>query len=112
MTTARTKFANLHNPFTGESTRKPPKSIDPGRLCVADDPLPRRKRSPVHKYDALFGGMSPGQCVVCPPDDVSKIAHAAATWIKRKGKSEVLRVRSIKRYEDTDTGRVWLLARE
>lgn len=86
--------------------------VDMAVLQVTSDPLPQIKRNPVYKYDLLFAGMKPGQCIKCPSKYVQRMQHALVTWIKRRGKWEELHVRSIKRYEDTDEGRVWLLTRE
>ncbi len=120
MTKTATQFATSVNPFTGQAanqpkrrnypaTRGPSKEVDLSLLSIASDPVPTKKTLPVHKYDALFSSMQPGQCVVCPTEYVSKIEHALRAWIKRNGKDKELRPRRIERYDGGDTGRVWLL---
>lgn len=82
--------------------------IDPDALKIAADPLPpgRAKRD---KYADLWAKLKPGQCVVCEPEHVGRIAGALKKHVESAGLD--CHVRLTKRYTD-GKGRVWLLQNE
>jgi hypothetical protein len=101
----KTKFVRRQNPFTGESTLR---KIEPADITVSNDPLPGR-RIQSYKYDDTFNAMTPGQCIVCPPEATGTLGNAMRHWIERQGRQDELCVRSVRRYPGDGNGRVWLL---
>jgi hypothetical protein len=101
----------LHGSFPGKQRRKnkPSISIDPITLSICNDELPAaRAKVAEHKYDELFDSMTPGQALKCESKDVGRISGAMRDYIERHKLRDHI-VRTTKNYEDTGTGRVWLL---
>jgi hypothetical protein len=114
--TTSTTFAGK-NPFTGQPVAPAAKAkkikqsfapVDLATLRIASDPLPERRATPGLKYEALFSQLQVGQCIVCAPDETSKLGHALNTWLQVKGRNNA--VKTCSRYETDQQGRVWLLA--
>lgn len=128
----RTSFANNINPFTGEKVPMPaeiskeparhvaaaPKKSRPAKkrrpsvrvedLVLGSDPLPTVRQNFTYKYDEKFSRMKFGSSLKCPQAYVSSTASALRAYLKRQGKTGV--VKSCEQYEnDPVNGRIWLL---
>ena len=90
-------------------TNKPSTMIDPNSLVICDDKFPEaRANSTEYKYDAKFAKMKPGQALECKPADIGRVSGALRNYIERHKMRDHV-VRSTKDYEQTGTGRVWLM---
>lgn len=105
MNSPKTKFYK-RNPFTGEPLVKT-RYVPAEKLTIASDPLPEGKAKITNKYHDVFSKLKHGQCVICEPDDVQRVAKALRGWMtdeKVKGQ-----IRSTKLYEKDGKGRVWMM---
>ena len=102
----KTTFAGKTNPFTGVSTVTNSVFMNPATLKISDDEIPSGRVSTANKYEPVFGKMKWGQCVICQPVDVGKVAGAMRKYLSR-GKGG--KVRSVSRYPLDRLGRVWMM---
>lgn len=96
--------------WIGGNPLKPKKKSQPvvvDSLEIVNDPLPAARAKIGLKYEAIFAKMKPGQAIKCKPEEAGKIGHALNTWLKRSGRPGI--VKTCRRYETDDMGRVWLL---
>ena len=57
-------------------------AVDTGALRIADEPYVRpRKVAGASKYLEIFEALQENQRIVCPPDDVHRIASALRKWL-------------------------------
>lgn len=106
MSNVQTKF-NKVNPFTGEKVSKA-KYVPAEKLVIASDPLPEGRAKVTNKYQEVFEKLEYGQCLICEPEDVTRVARAMRVFLDKnymKGQ-----VRTAKNYEKDGKGRVWLMA--
>ena len=101
-----TKFIGRKNPFTGESTVLETVYMNPQELKISDDEMPAGRVSIANKYEPIFGKMKYGQCVICQPVDVGKVAGAMRKYLS-KGKGG--KVRTVRHYPFDRLGRVWMM---
>lgn len=101
-----TTFVGKTNPFTGAPQVKLSR-IDPAKLVISNDPMPAHRASP-NKYAEIFGRLKPGQCIICEPDQASKLSTALKKHVQQAGQTHI--VRSTSRFEADGKGRVWLIA--
>jgi len=112
-----TKFATLHNPWTGATLpqhmtikKAPAQPVDVSGLIIANDPLPACRSVVPNKYAEFLAGMKIGQNIRCQPGDVGKVQSALRKHIDQK---HLANVRIVSQTRGTDgLGRVWLLAKE
>lgn len=77
------------------------------KLKISTDPLPEGKAKITNKYHDVFSKLKHGQCVICEPDDVSRVAKALRGWMEQ---NEVTgQIRSTRLYERDGKGRVWMM---
>ena len=92
--------------------KRPQNFIDVDKLEVCSDPLPsHRAVTEEHKYDAVFDRLQPrthNQCIKCDRKSVGRICGALRKYIERHKLKDHI-VKSTTNYEQTNTGRVWLV---
>lgn len=107
MSEVKTKFANGRNPFTGKSD----KWVDPTRLELVDDPVPRGRVVTRFKYDELFSqAAKTGQAIKCSSEDTPRISAAAQHYLRRFPQLSCS-IKSTRNYGD-GKGRVWFIKKE
>jgi hypothetical protein len=89
----------------------PKEKFDPTKLKIANDPLPPTRTVPKSKYDELFSQLKPGQCIVCQPQQASRVGSALKKWLENRMVKNMT-IRAASRYPKDDMGRVWLLNKE
>ena len=78
------------------------------KLKIATDPLPVGRSKVTNKYHDVFSKLKHGQCVICEPDDVSRVSKALRGWMTDNKVSG--QIRSTRIYEKDGQGRVWMMA--
>ena len=114
-TQIRGNFPSIANKYQSKPAPKPKGPmifVDVDKLEICHDPLPsHRAVTEEHKYDAVFDRLqprTPNQCVKCDRKSVGRIGGALRTYIKRHKLKDHI-VKSTTNYEQTNTGRVWLV---
>lgn len=102
----RIPIVSANNPFNQAKVPRRDRFIDPAKLKITNDPLIGRARPP-NKYAEVFERMTPGQCIVCGPDEAAALCGALKKWIENSGAKYIAKFTA--RYAD-GKGRVWLLA--
>lgn len=105
MSEVQTKF-HKRNPFTGVPLKKT-RYVPAERLQIASDPLPEGRAKITNKYHEVFSKLKYGQCVICEPDDVSRVAKALRGWMTENNVKG--QIRSTRIYETDGKGRVWMM---
>ncbi len=113
MNSAAQPKTQIRGPFPGFQKPKrkqgPSNPVDIATLSIVDDELPASRTAfEGYKYDSIFERLKPGQAVKCATEDVSRISGALRHYLERKNISGHM-VRSVRAYEGSNTGRVWLL---